>query len=73
METSHHTAPASKLDYNILMFIFKCHLDGVVAEWLRRQIRNLLISDGAGSNPADVEFIFLFLFFGLFWDEQSQL
>ena len=31
---------------------------GILAEWLRRKIRNLLGSARAGSNPADVVQIF---------------
>jgi hypothetical protein len=30
------------------------HLEGVIAKWLQRQIRNLFLFEGAGSNPADV-------------------
>ena len=28
---------------------------GAIAKWLRRQIRNLFLFEGAGSNPAGVE------------------
>ena len=31
-----------------------------VAEWLRRETRNLLGSSRAGSNPAVVEFLFIY-------------
>ena len=32
---------------------------GVMAEWLRRQTRNLVGSAHVGSNPADVDFFFI--------------
>ena len=35
-------------------------LQGAIAKWLRRQIRNLFLFEGAGSNPAGVDF-FLYL------------
>ena len=38
---------------------------GILAEWLRRKIRNLLGSARAGSNPADVDIRFPFVFFQL--------
>ena len=59
-------------NYNIVAQIiydsvmrFSCYCNRVVvAEWLRRQTRNLLGSARAGSNPAgDAVFFFLFLFF----------
>ena len=31
---------------------------GAIAKWLRRQIRNLFLFEGAGSNPAGVELFF---------------
>ena len=36
------------------MINFVCRKCGILAEWLRRKIRNLLGSARAGSNPADV-------------------
>jgi hypothetical protein len=45
---------------------FSCNLPdclAVVAEWLRRRIRNPLGSARAGSNPADCEYLFC-IFFG---------
>ena len=35
---------------------------GIMAEWLRRQTRNLVGSALVGSNPADVEALLLFAF-----------
>lgn len=44
------------------IFWLKLRLYAVVAEWLRRQTRNLLGSARAGSNPADCEMLFWHLF-----------
>ena len=33
-------------------------LQGAIAKWLRRQIRNLFLFEGAGSNPAGVDIFF---------------
>ena len=39
-------------------------VQGAIAKWLRRQIRNLFLFEGAGSNPAGVErHLFTFLVF----------
>ena len=38
---------------NYLLFLI---LQGTMAEWLTREIRNLFLSEGAGSNPAGVVF-----------------
>ena len=47
------------IKYNFIMSLRRAlsHMavgDGILAEWLRRKIRNLLGSARAGSNPADV-------------------
>ena len=45
-------------------------LYGAIAKWLRRQIRNLFLFEGAGSNPAGVARLFhlsFFVFFGSFF------
>ena len=42
------------------------HMYGILAEWLRRKIRNLLGSARAGSNPADVVFFFR-------WSESAEI
>ena len=34
---------------------------GAIAKWLQRQIRNLFLYEGAGSNPAGVGLTFFFL------------
>ena len=34
-------------------------VEGRMAEWLRREIRNLMGSSRIGSNPVSVEFFFL--------------
>jgi hypothetical protein len=40
----------------ILLAVFHCSR-GAIAKWLRRQIRNLFLFEGAGSNPAGVVWI----------------
>ena len=41
-----------------------CHSTiGAIAKWLRRQIRNLFLFEGAGSNPAGVGVLLLTFFF----------
>ena len=45
---------------------------GILAEWLRRKIRNLLGSARAGSNPADVDIRFPFVFFSVGQSAESE-
>ena len=39
--------------FDIVVLTYVIH--GAIAKWLQRQIRNLFLFEGAGSNPAGVE------------------
>ena len=49
------------IDITVLLY----ELQGAIAKWLQRQIRNLFLFEGAGSNPAGVV-IFIFIWDGSF-------
>ncbi len=53
--------------------IIYCTQVDALAEWLRRQPAKLLGSARAGSNPAGVEFIYIYHFFILFLFCVSEL
>ena len=44
-----------------LKVIKKVCFQGAIAKWLRRQIRNLFLFEGAGSNPAGVGVFFIII------------
>ena len=50
------------IDITVLLY----ELQGAIAKWLQRQIRNLFLFEGAGSNPAGVV-IFIFIWDGSFF------
>ena len=64
-----HNLAQQWLSYNPCLpnyYTYDWRSGGILAEWLRRKIRNLLGSARAGSNPADVapsKVVFLFSFF----------
>ena len=47
----------------VFQHYFLSKRQGAIAKWLRRQIRNLFLFEGAGSNPAGVGQVFLFFSF----------
>ena len=46
---------------------------GAIAKWLRRQIRNLFLFEGAGSSPAGVASSKFFPFFVAGWNNEQCL
>ena len=58
---------------SVMCPICPINIEGAMAEWLRRQIRNLFRFPGAGSNPAGVVFFLLFLICFFFRDYLTDL